>query len=56
MIRKCFERYFERVDVKFHNIVAHKMSKALVEVDRKFFVVAGHIPHKTALLTLSKIM
>ena len=36
MIRKCFEQYFERVEVKIHNIVALKMSKALVEVDREF--------------------
>jgi len=38
MIRKCFEQYFERVDVKFHNIVALKMSQALVEVDRIILV------------------
>ena len=44
MIRKCFEQYFERVDVKIHNIVALKMSKALVEVDRDILVVAGYIP------------
>ena len=38
MIRKCFEQYFERVDVKVHNIVALKMSQALVEVDRIILV------------------
>ena len=43
MIRKYFEQYFERVDVKFHNIVALKMFKALVEVDRDIIVVAGYI-------------
>ena len=44
MIKECFEQYFERVDVKFHNVVALKMSKALVEVDRNISVVAGYIP------------
>ena len=44
MIKECFEQYFERVDVKFHNVVALKMSKALVEVDRDTLVVAGYIP------------
>ena len=44
MIKKCFEQYFERVDVKILNIVALKMSKALVEVDRDILVVAGYIP------------
>ena len=43
IIRKSFEQYFERVDVKFHNIVALKMFKALVEVDRDILVVAGYI-------------
>ena len=43
MIKKCFEQYFERVDVKIHNIVALKMSKVLVEVDRDILVVAGYI-------------
>ena len=54
MIRKCFEQYFERFDVIFHNIVALKMSKALVEVDQDILVVVGY--NKTALLILNQTM
>ena len=55
MIRKCFEQYFERFDVIFHNIVALKMFKALVEVDRDILVVAGYIPPQDNLLILNQI-
>ena len=44
MIMKCIEQHLERVDVKIHNIVPLKRSKALVEVDRDILVVAGYIP------------
>lgn len=44
MVKKCFDQFFERIDVKFHNIVALKMCKTLVDVDRDVLIIAGYIP------------
>ena len=44
MIRKLYMKYFDRIDVHFHNTVVMKMSKDLMETGKDIIVICGYLP------------